>query len=588
MNRFHPQRLFSISKLQNINNGSSSFVSKITSRSSFFTTTPTTTIIHPTQQQQHLQQSLGNNYLTTQYISKSILFQNQDNINFVDYNQRGYAFGKKQSRKIKIKSSNPNDRNRGEKRQPKRGLKTHTLKLQQQLIEHENDDPKDHRLRVVSFDLKKDKGSKTTNKLTKPTKTKTIKKEEKPIKKKIEKKEDEEKVPNLEELPSFKELPVQTPNNKYIAFKTTQESESMRLDRWVKTKFPIATHSMICKLIRNKEITIRPSLDSTLKDRRKSIAENTRIVPGEWVFLPTSIQHEQQLDDIRNPEENIRLTDKEIKEIKDSVLYKDHYIIIINKPQGLAVQGGSGLSKHLDMMLSHLKFDLPDAPRLCHRLDKDTSGILILGRTKRAAQLIADCFENKLQRRKKEEESKHQKPTNRDNNDKSTIKPEDGIIKTYWALLANTPIPREGRIRAPLKKIVVKGMEKVVATATAGDGAKLAITEYKVVDSSLNKSCFIALWPKTGRTHQLRVHCASILKSAIIGDNKYGTEKENSTFRNLLPSNRLHLHARRVQFIHPITNKKIDISAPLPPNMMKSWETLGFNPNIKDDMIENK
>eukprot|EP01133_Synstelium_polycarpum_P004125 gene4125-4817_t len=382
---------------------------------------------------------------------------------------------------------------------------------------------------------------------------------------------------------------ISVDNGEFVAKKVVKDVEGMRVDRWVANQYPVITHSLICKWLRMGRVTRSLTIDG----ERLPLEPNDRIAEDDWMFIPAKAESEQKRADREAPEKFIRLSDEEIKAVKDAVLYKDRDIIIINKPQGLSVQGGTGLRKHLDMMLSHLKFELEDSPKLVHRLDKDTSGILVLARSRKAATAMADKFENKMKRRTTRQDVAKQEKEQRRNKEKVIKTPEEemrednSIIKTYWALLASTPNPKEGRIRAPLKKVVENGEERVVATNETGDGSKIAITEYKVIESSLADASFVALWPETGRTHQLRVHCASILGSPIIGDKKYG-KGEIAAFQNVLGTKKvpLHLHARRVQFMHPMTNKLIDIAAPLPPTLRESWSVLGFDPETNEKMIE--
>ncbi|KAF2070938.1 hypothetical protein CYY_007744 [Polysphondylium violaceum] len=581
--------------------------------------------------------------------SLSNLFIN--NSNQYDYLSHGYAFSKKISRKKENqapKKSNPNDRNKSLRGIAKAKSRVVTDKITRG-IEAENEIRKENDLNKISFKnnrkLKKSKieeddidytsqiidfvpsnrekkakekkintsnnNNNNNNQMDNKSKEKSSKKEkkqEKVIKMEVQIQDDfqqedqEDQIPESEKeqeiiIDAYLMEQLKLPNKPILSTDgqirhfIPKDLDGMRADRWIKSRYPIVTHSLVCKWIREKKITLVENKDGTpISDAeidhlpRKSIKIDTKLEHGQWIFLPAHLAVSQEAADKETPQKYVRLSDDEIKKVKESVLYKDDHLIIINKPQGLAVQGGSGLNKHLDMMLSHLKFDYNDPPKLVHRLDRGTSGILILARTKTAASEMASKFELVKEKKKPSSNSTTNNNKKDQNNNDDKPEPIQGVKKTYWALLSSTPEgPKEGRIRAPLKKVIEKGQEKIVACLKTGDGAKLAITEYKVVDNALSEQCFIVLWPETGRTHQLRVHCASILKSPIIGDTKYGDDKANKSYGSILGNKpTMHLHARRVEFVHPMTNKNIDIIAPLPPILRESWKRLGFDFNLND------
>ena len=220
----------------------------------------------------------------------------------------------------------------------------------------------------------------------------------------------------------------------------------------------------------------------------------------------------------------------------------DADVIVLNKPAGLAVQGGTNLDKHLDAMLDVLTFDAAERPRLVHRLDKDTSGVLLLGRSAMAAAKLAAAFRSR---------SAH---------------------KCYWALVVGVPKHRQGRIDAPLAKLAGRMGDKV--SVDEEDGRR-AVTYYRVVEGVLKKAAWLELEPRTGRTHQLRVHC-SLLGTPIQGDGKYGGQQAYLTGQGV--SRKLHLHARAIEVPHP---KKgiVSVVAPLPPHMVASFAFFGFEPN---------
>lgn len=221
------------------------------------------------------------------------------------------------------------------------------------------------------------------------------------------------------------------------------------------------------------------------------------------------------------------------------VLYKDDDVIAIDKPPGLAVQGGTKTLIHLDAMLDALRFGSDERPRLVHRLDKDSSGVLILARTPAAASRLAAAF------RRRE------------------------VRKTYWAITVGVPSPRQGKIDLSLAKLPGRGGERMVADKESG---KRAITHYSVIETAGRTAAFLALSPLTGRTHQLRAHCAH-LGTPILGDGKYGAKAAFLAGRGV--SRKLHLHARALSLPHPRAGR-IDVTAPLPAHMVETFALFGF------------
>ena len=230
------------------------------------------------------------------------------------------------------------------------------------------------------------------------------------------------------------------------------------------------------------------------------------------------------------------------------ILYRDDQLIVLNKPPGLPTQGGPGISKHLDMMLAGLAEDGGEKPRLVHRLDRDTSGVLVVARTPGIAAKLAAAFRGRT------------------------------VEKTYWAIVTGRPVPVEGRIERDLVRIDgFRGERAAVAGPFDTDTAH-SITDYRTLDHAGRKLAWLELKPLTGRTHQLRVHCASI-GSPILGDAPYGTEKQEEGNRNSaivegFPE-RLHLHARRLTLPHP-AGGTLTVEADMPPHMTDSFRVLGF------------
>ena len=254
--------------------------------------------------------------------------------------------------------------------------------------------------------------------------------------------------------------------------------------------------------------------------------------------------------------------------IQRAVLWRDEHIIALNKPPGLPSQGGSGQrNRHVDGLAEALKFGFKDRPKLVHRLDKDTSGVLLLARTDRIARALSEAFRSRATR------------------------------KIYWAAVAGVPNPRMGTIRFGLVKAPGHGRggegEKMLAVHPRDidrtEGAKRATTDYAVLDALGTRASWCALVPITGRTHQLRAHMAE-MGHPIVGDGKYGGSGQENLGDGWGAqlggeiSRKLHLHARSLSFDHPITKKRVTLTAPLPDHMRRTWQSLGWHENdVPDD-----
>ncbi|MAZ04508.1 MAG: RNA pseudouridine synthase [Sneathiella sp.] len=316
----------------------------------------------------------------------------------------------------------------------------------------------------------------------------------------------------------------------------SEDEADQRLDRWFKAHFPGMTHGQLEKHLRKGDIRV---------DKKRSKAGD-RLEAGQTVRVPPLS------DDVLKPvpagKGNIttppKLSDQDIAEIRGMVLHMDDSVIVLNKPAGLPVQGGSGQSRHVDGLLEGLRYNFPEKPRLTHRLDKDTSGVLVLGRTRQAAKHLAEAFKRRTTR------------------------------KIYWALLAGVPKPREGTISYNLAKIVTANGEKVVVDR---DGQK-AVTDYSVVEMAAQKACWVAFKPLTGRTHQLRVHAVA-LGTPIVGDGKYGGP---DAFLEGVISKKMHLHAREITISHP-DGGDLTVAAPLDRHMVESWKLFDFHENDYED-----
>ena len=310
----------------------------------------------------------------------------------------------------------------------------------------------------------------------------------------------------------------------------TAQDAGIRLDRWFKRHFPAISHGMVEKWLRTGQVRL---------DGKRAEA-NARLEEGQEIRVPPGADNPAQGG--RPSRAEPRAVDaKAAAKLQAAILHIDNDVIVINKPPGLAVQGGTGMEEnHLDAMLGALQFDAPDRPRLAHRLDKDTSGILVLGRNAAAAAALTAAFRSREAR------------------------------KCYWALVVGIPKHSQGRIDAALSKTT--GQHKDKMAVDDEDGRK-AVTWYRVVDQLGRKAAWLEMEPRTGRTHQLRVH-ATLLETPIQGDGKYGSV--GAYLAGVEISRKLHLHARAIRLPHP-SGGELFVTAPLPPHMSDSFRLLGFN-----------
>lgn len=306
-----------------------------------------------------------------------------------------------------------------------------------------------------------------------------------------------------------------------------EDEAELRLDRWFRRHFPGLAHGRLEKLLRTGQIRV---------DGRRAKA-GLRLAPGQAIRIPPAVEAAPAPPGTDPP----AVSRQDRATLEAAVLYRDDWVIALDKPPGLAVQGGTGQSRHLDAMLEALRFDAAEPPRLVHRLDKDTSGVLLLGRSREAAKRLAEAFRSREAR------------------------------KLYWAAVAGVPEPPEGRIDLALAKGGGAGREKMREDAAEG---RRAVTRYKVIDALGETAAWLALMPLTGRTHQLRAHCAA-LGTPILGDGKYGGRKAFAAGGAL--SKRLHLHARAISLPHPVGQGLLEVTAPLPPHMAETWAFLGFD-----------
>ena len=309
----------------------------------------------------------------------------------------------------------------------------------------------------------------------------------------------------------------------------TPDENGMRVDRFFEGRFPGLSFSHIQRIIRKGEVRVNG----------KRTEPKNRLEAGQAVRIPPL-----QLA-APAPRDDAPQAQKDRAFIKSITLYEDADVLVLNKPMGLAVQGGSGTVRHIDGMLGALRGSGVDAqrPRLVHRLDKDTAGCLLVAKTRFAAAALAKTFRTRSAR------------------------------KIYWALVAGVPKPKQGRVSTYLAKQEVEE-DSFMRIAKHGEkDAVHAVTYYAVVETAAQKLSWISLKPVTGRTHQLRAHMAHV-GNPIVGDPKY-FNIENWELPGGI-QNKLHLLARRIAVPHP-RGGTIDVSAPLPPHMQQSWNLLGFD-----------
>lgn len=311
----------------------------------------------------------------------------------------------------------------------------------------------------------------------------------------------------------------------------TEDEADIRLDRWFRRHYPAVTQGAIQKLCRTGQVRV---------DGKRAEAA-TRLSPGQSVRVPPL--------PAATPDATIKFVpvlDPKLRAAAEAmVLYRDDHVLVLDKPAGLATQGGPGIAQHVDMMLDALRFGSDERPRLVHRLDRETTGLLVVARTPGVAAKLAEAFRSRA------------------------------VEKIYWAVVVGRPVPVEGRIELPLVRVDgFLGVRAAVAGPYDEDPAR-AITDYRTLDHAARKLAWLELRPLTGRTHQLRVHCSAI-KAPILGDTPYAREHEG---RNLALveglSDQLHLHARQVTFPHP-AGGTLSVEAGLPPHMAGTFTTLGF------------
>ena len=322
-----------------------------------------------------------------------------------------------------------------------------------------------------------------------------------------------------------------------------------RLDRWFRAQFPHIPQSRIEKMCRKGDIRVDGGRVKT----------STRLEPGQSVRIPPLPEPDATRPAAPKPPSE-KITAKDAQMLRDCVIFRDEHIIAINKPAGLPVQGGSGQRVHVDGLSAALVDEGAPKPKLVHRIDKDTSGILVLALTSKAAAGLAKSFQMRSSR------------------------------KIYWAAVAGVPQPKSGTIRFGLVKQAGHGPhgagEKMVTLhprdVDGTPGAKRATTDYTLITNAAQRTSWVALSPITGRTHQLRAHMAAI-GAPIIGDGKYGTNSQTNEGDGWgaqlggQVSRKLHLHARSLTLQHPVSGAELALIAPLPDHMSATWSLFDWS-----------
>jgi 23S rRNA pseudouridine955/2504/2580 synthase len=313
-----------------------------------------------------------------------------------------------------------------------------------------------------------------------------------------------------------------------------EREAGMRLDRWFRVHFPNVTHGYLQKLLRSGQVRVNA----------RRVEARERLEAGAQVRVPKAARApREESPAARTLAQRASKADRDL--IESIILYEDDDVLVLDKPFGISVQGGTGTRRHIDGILAGMVDRFGDRPRLVHRLDRDTTGVLLVAKHRDAAAKLGRIFQTR------------------------------SAAKTYWALVKGVPKPPQGKIEAALVKAAGPEGDRV-RRARPGEQkeAMHATTHYSVIDRVAHKAAWVSLKPVTGRQHQLRAHM-ELIGHPIVGDNKYEGGLDLPA-ENIEP--KLHLHARRLIIPHPAGHgKKIDVSAPLPPHMRETWDLLGLD-----------
>jgi len=312
------------------------------------------------------------------------------------------------------------------------------------------------------------------------------------------------------------------------------DDDGIRLDRWFKRHLPDTSFTTVAMWARTGQLRV---------DGARA-TPGDRIVAGQQLRVPPA--EPRPAEGVRAPRPRVPLTPDQEAFVQEMVIHRDAQALVLNKPPGLATQGGTKTHEHVDGLLDGLEFGSGQRPKLVHRLDKDTSGALLVARTPRAAGFFAKTFSGRTAR------------------------------KTYWALVVGVPSIDDGIVDLAVAKQPGTGGEKMQVDEENGQAAR---SRYRVIERAGNRACWVELQPFTGRTHQLRVHMAAI-GHPIVGDGKYGGP---AAFLTGGISRKMHLHSRRIRVDHP-DGGQVDVTAPLPTHFAESLASLGFEEALGDRM----
>ena len=320
-----------------------------------------------------------------------------------------------------------------------------------------------------------------------------------------------------------------------------EDEDGIRLDRWFKIHFPDLTYGHLQKLLRSGQVRVAS----------KRVRSNVRVERGQEIRVPRSVREPTTPKPSVRPPPGLSKADRTF--VERMILFEDEHILVLNKPFGIAVQGGTGTKRHLDGLLAGMTDRFGDRPRLVHRLDRDTTGVLLVAKSRESAARLGRTFQTR------------------------------SAAKTYWALVKGVPRPPQGKVEAALVK--ASGPDgDYIRKAQPGEQERAmhATTHYSVIERVANKLAWMSLKPVTGRQHQLRAHM-HLLGHPIVGDAKYEGHIDLGSMGEEDIEPVLHLHARRLMLPHPFEKAPIDVTAPLPEHMLRTWQLLGLNPNRFDD-----